>query len=551
MAQRPLDGVLRYLRRVTAKQGGVPDVELLERFARFRDEAAFEVLVWRYAGLVLNVCRRLLRSEHDVDDAFQATFLALSCKAASIRRHSSVGSWLYKVAYRAALAARPRQHVALTADAESAAPADEDLLWRDLRPILDAEVQKLPEKYQTAFVLCCLQGLTHAEAATRLGCPAGTVHSRLATAKERLRNRLERRGVTLAVEGAAFDLVRRYCAAQAGTQQVQQLMTAVSTLGRHPFLGAMPPTRAAVLTQGVLNTMWLQSLKAPVVVGLILSFAGAAGVAGYRQVTGQGRGKGEGDTIVAQAPKNPQEKKKAEATPEDAGASKAPPVKDGNDDRLRMQIRVKMDLEQVLQQLDKLQREGHKAGEAYRAERLSLNRRLLEETELKKLEEEKITFEREREKEQLRGLGKMADDLQQKMDSLAVEKPQSGEEWNAKAKLLTEVRRIIIEVQRKVENEERTHRIPASIDRKSKTEETRLRLQAMDRDYERTRSQLDPRIMDLLERQSLLTAALSYAVSPEDLFGGASSGSANLRMEKKLDQVLHELSAQRQEVEKP
>src|SRR5262249_21880295 len=98
-------------------------------------EAAFELLVWRHGPLVVNVCRRLLRSEHDVDDAFQATFAALACKAKTIRKQTTAAPWLYRVAYRAALAARARsnRHVSLLADVEPLAAADESLLWRDLR----------------------------------------------------------------------------------------------------------------------------------------------------------------------------------------------------------------------------------------------------------------------------------------------------------------------------------------------------------------------------------------------------------------------------------
>src|SRR5438552_8289513 len=110
MAGGPLHNTLVYLRRLAApgEAGALSDAELLERFVRHRDEAAFEVLVWRHGPLVLGVCRRLLRHEQDAEDAFQAAFLTLARKAHTIARHASVAGWLYKVAYRIALEARRR-----------------------------------------------------------------------------------------------------------------------------------------------------------------------------------------------------------------------------------------------------------------------------------------------------------------------------------------------------------------------------------------------------------------------------------------------------------
>src|SRR5262249_32096674 len=107
MASGQLNTLMRRLRRMVGPReaGGMTDAQLLERFVQGRDEAAFEVLVWRHGTMVLNVCLRMLRREHDAEDAFQATFLALARKAATIGKGESVSSWLYKVAYRVALRA--------------------------------------------------------------------------------------------------------------------------------------------------------------------------------------------------------------------------------------------------------------------------------------------------------------------------------------------------------------------------------------------------------------------------------------------------------------
>src|SRR5207237_3032372 len=124
------------------------DTELVDRFAALRDEAAFEVLVWRHGPKVLAVCRRSLRQEQDAEDAFQATFLVLARKARSIGKREAVGSWLYRVAYRVALRAKvaARPTVALPAEGPAAALDEEAAAWRDLRPLLDEAIDSLPEK---------------------------------------------------------------------------------------------------------------------------------------------------------------------------------------------------------------------------------------------------------------------------------------------------------------------------------------------------------------------------------------------------------------------
>jgi RNA polymerase sigma factor (sigma-70 family) len=181
----------------------VSDAALLERFVRRGDEAAFELLVWRHGPMVLGVCRRVLRHEQDAEDAFQATFLVLARKAAEAGRRGSLGGWLYTVAYRVALRARQRRAAGGppaglrgVKPAADARPGPADLLAADdLRSVLDEEIGALPEKYRSTFVLCYLEGKTNAEAAELLGCPKGTVLSRLARARERLRQRLSGRGV--------------------------------------------------------------------------------------------------------------------------------------------------------------------------------------------------------------------------------------------------------------------------------------------------------------------------------------------------------------------
>lgn len=196
-----LEHVQRRLR--PSLSGVVTDAQLLERFLRERDEAAFELLMWRHGPMVFGVCLRVLQHTQDAEDAFQAAFLMLARKAYSIGRRESVSGWLYMVAYRIALRARTRSmrrgrlerplDDLLPIDNKSGDPADLSS-WRELRQLLDTELSQIPEKYRTAFILCHLEGKTCDEAAEHLGCPRGTVQSRVGRARERLRARLSRRG---------------------------------------------------------------------------------------------------------------------------------------------------------------------------------------------------------------------------------------------------------------------------------------------------------------------------------------------------------------------
>jgi RNA polymerase sigma factor (sigma-70 family) len=182
--------VLERLRTLAGASGADADADgpLLERFTVRRDEAAFEALLRRHGPLVLGVCRRVLQNSHDADDAFQATFLVLARKAAALDKSGSVANWLYTVAYHIALRARADATRRRAQERElPAMPTTEpsaDALWRDLRPVLDEELNRLPEKHRAPVVLCYLEGKTNVEAARLLGWTKGTVSGRLARARE-------------------------------------------------------------------------------------------------------------------------------------------------------------------------------------------------------------------------------------------------------------------------------------------------------------------------------------------------------------------------------
>jgi RNA polymerase sigma factor (sigma-70 family) len=176
------------------------DALMLERFLRQGDETAFAQLMAWHGPMVFAVCRRVLRHTQDAEDACQATFLVLARKASAIGRGESIGGWLHTVAFRLSLRLRRRlvrrtqtqrqQELNDVRDGEPGYDPPEQAAARELRQWLDAELLQIPEKYRTAFILCHLEGKTSEEAAAHLGCPRGTVQSRVGRARQRLRARL-------------------------------------------------------------------------------------------------------------------------------------------------------------------------------------------------------------------------------------------------------------------------------------------------------------------------------------------------------------------------
>jgi RNA polymerase sigma factor (sigma-70 family) len=287
MAGEPLPILMRLLRDAAAAKGdgGLSDTELLERWAARRDEAAFEVLVWRHGPMVLGLCRRLLSRPPDIEDAFQATFLALVRKAGSIRRPEAVGSWLYKVAYRIALRSRAgaRKRAARESPAADLQALESKPLpsGRGLGELLDEEVNRLPAKYRTTLVLCYLQGRTNEEAAQELGCPVGTVFSRLASARHLLQRRLVRRGVGMGLGLLATALIRETASAAVSPALAEAARRAARWTATGPAAGTVS-TQVAGLTEGVLRTMRMTRLKIVAAVFVALGTVGAGlGVLAY------------------------------------------------------------------------------------------------------------------------------------------------------------------------------------------------------------------------------------------------------------------------------
>jgi RNA polymerase sigma factor (sigma-70 family) len=277
MAATQTAPVLHFLRRLTADGGaGLPDSQLLERFIHLRDEDAFAALVRRHGPLVLAACRRVMADCHTAEDCFQATFLLLAEQARSANLPRALGPWLYGVAVRTALkaralAARRRRREARTAVPVAVEHGDE-AVWRDLRPVLDEAVNRLPEKLRAAFILCYLEGVTVAEAARRLHCPRGTVAARLARARERLRASLVRRGITLGAACLATGLAasgRTLACIPLPLVSSTALAAGLLAAGRAPAAGMV---RAGVsASTGGMKAMLMSKLKALTAMLLLLA----------------------------------------------------------------------------------------------------------------------------------------------------------------------------------------------------------------------------------------------------------------------------------------
>ncbi len=260
---------------------GMDERLLLERFVSRRDEAAFEALVARFGPMVLGVCRRRLADSHDVEDAFQATFLILVRKAATIRDGDHLSNWLYGVAYRVAARAHDHARRRRSLDdigVEPAAVAPEQAYESDrieLKAILDEELSRLPEKYRAPLVLCNLEGQSYEEAASRLRCPIGTVRSRTAKARELMRTRLVRRGFALPAGAIAAALAPT--ATQAAIPPA--LLTATVTAAMCVVTGGavsagLVSAGVVALCQELMTHMFLTRLRWTAGLALVAGIAG-------------------------------------------------------------------------------------------------------------------------------------------------------------------------------------------------------------------------------------------------------------------------------------
>jgi RNA polymerase sigma factor (sigma-70 family) len=244
---------------------GLSDRHLIDRFVDRRDpagEAAFAALVARHGPMVLGACRQLLGDRHLAEDAFQAVFLVLARKAGSIRDPDLLGNWLYGVALRTSRKARVRRARRRKGEEDrsmrdpgprSIAPAEQPILAREQAEALHDEIERLPGAFRLPIVLCYFEGLTLDEAARRLRCPAGTLRSRLARARDKLRRGLTRRGVVLPAAALAAVLDSR-----AASASVSSPLCDITTRAAIRFAAAPDAT---ALAREVLRSMLMHKLK--------------------------------------------------------------------------------------------------------------------------------------------------------------------------------------------------------------------------------------------------------------------------------------------------
>ncbi len=284
--------IQRFHRSILLRDGaGLTDGQLLEDYLSRRDEAALAALVQQHGPMVWGVCRRVLPNYHDAEDAFQATFLVLFRKAASIASKELLANWLYGVAYQTALKARATAAKRCARERQVTEMPDpvvaEQDPGRDLQPLLDEELGRLPDKYRTVIVLCDLEGKTRKEVARQLNVPEGTVASRMATARRLLAKRLTRHG--LAVSGGALAAVlTEKVAAGVPTLVFSSTIKAVSLVAAEQAaaMGAISLIRIATLTEGMLKAML--KLRTATAAMLLMALVGV-GVANllYRTQAGE------------------------------------------------------------------------------------------------------------------------------------------------------------------------------------------------------------------------------------------------------------------------
>ncbi len=283
MVGEGVQGLYRDLDRITASNivTGLSDVQLLERFVE-RDgdiaELAFETIVQRHGPMVLGVCRSVLQNSSDTDDAFQATFLVLAKKAGSVRVVDSLAPWLFVVARRVATRARSvaqkrRFHEATASNFREQKTEGANLETLDFQPILFEELDRLPEKYRSPIILCHLDGLSHDEAARRLRWPIGTLSCRLSRARNLLKSRLARRGLSASVAYVFENLLQSKANAVPLSLARTTLQSALKFVSGSPI-----PSSIHHLVRGVLTTMLITRLT--LVLGAVSALGLLTAVAG-------------------------------------------------------------------------------------------------------------------------------------------------------------------------------------------------------------------------------------------------------------------------------
>jgi RNA polymerase sigma factor (sigma-70 family) len=344
MATSPMSGFIQHLRSTLFVRGRaeLTDGQLLTDYVSGVDGASLAALVHRHGPMVWGVCRRVLRNYHDAEDAFQATFLVLVRKAASIESRELLANWLYGVAHQTALkaratAAKRNERERRLTEMPEPAVADQGI-WRDLQPLLDEELSRLPGMYRVVIVLCDLEGKKRKEVARQLNCPEGTVAGRLARARALLAKRLSRRGVVVSgvvLSAAVSAHAAPDCVPPAVASATIKTATLVA-LGQVPAAAVSP--RVAALITGVTKAMFMSKIKRALATALVVGLAlggfgvGAGLLRGPSAVALQSERGGQGDPPVLTSTQ--EENKQA---PDKQGEKPNPPAADAKRDMAKLQ----------------------------------------------------------------------------------------------------------------------------------------------------------------------------------------------------------------------
>jgi RNA polymerase sigma factor (sigma-70 family) len=241
------------------------DGQLLERFLKAKDNQSFAEIMRRHGSLVSGVCQRVLGNSADADDAFQATFLVLLRKSSSMTAWNSIAGWLYQVALRTALNLRKTHAIEHQKREEhmrneNLVSAELDPVWDELRPVLDEELDKIPEKFRTPLILCYLEGKTYEVVAQELNIPYTTLKRRLDQAREALRKRLTKRGLGISSSALAV-LVTQNASAQVSETAVSSVMHAASAFAAGASIGVGVSTQVITLMKSTIQSLLIQKFK--------------------------------------------------------------------------------------------------------------------------------------------------------------------------------------------------------------------------------------------------------------------------------------------------
>ncbi len=321
MANGPVQEVMRQIRQTAARPtfDSQTDEELLAHFLSRREEEAFALLVRRHGPMVLGLCLRLLRHRQDAEDAFQATFVMLVRKGHTIRRNGAMASWLYRVAFRIALRQKSKTDRYKCVDVLGDIPVEADPVaaagWRELRPVLDQEVRRLPVKYRTPMILCYLEGKTYDEVARQIGCPKGTVAIRLLRGRAMLKARLMRRGLVAAAGCVGACAVLPMARAAVPPALAMSTANFGVAIAAGVALGSCVPATVVELVREAGRTSWIRKASVVCAAAVTLAMSGI----GHKSVTPQ-------ETFtIASAPAVASQPAKAPA-PQDQAPAAAPRV---------------------------------------------------------------------------------------------------------------------------------------------------------------------------------------------------------------------------------